>query len=62
MKEIHEKSPAETVKEFFAWMFKKAINDNEVIFGKVGEVVYEIDPNPKSLAKAMEDYEKSLQA
>ena len=55
-KEIHEKSPVETVQEFFFWMYKKAKADNEVIYGRVDNVVYDIGPDPESFVKAVEKF------
>lgn len=54
--EIHDKSPVESVEEFFAWMHKKARGDGGVVRGRVDEVVYEIDDNPESLLAAIEKY------
>lgn len=48
--EIHEKSPNETYFEFLAWMINKSFNDNQVISGKMDNVVYRFGPDPQSIA------------
>lgn len=58
--EIHEWSPAETVGEFFAWMAKKAQNDNQEIIRKIGANIYKISPKLESLGQAFDQYLKNL--
>jgi hypothetical protein len=54
--EVHEKSPNETVGEFFAWMAKKARNDGKIIYGRVMGFVYSVGPDEVSIGRAFDEF------
>lgn len=54
--EIHDRSPNESVGQFFYWMYKKALFETRVISGRINGVVYKITPNLPSLVTAFDKY------
>jgi len=54
--EIHDKSPNESVGQFFSWMYKKAVYENRPISGKMGGVLYQLIPDPYSIGRAFDKY------
>lgn len=58
--DVHDKSPVESVEEFFFWMHQKAINEQTIVLGRIGDVIYEIWSESKSLDRAFELFQSTV--
>ncbi|EKD52588.1 MAG: hypothetical protein ACD_61C00299G0002 [uncultured bacterium] len=58
--EVHDKSPNESVGEFFAWMAKKARLDGKIIYGRINGLVYSVGPEDENIDQAIDKFLDSL--